>query len=113
MTTLTITIPDHLAQQLEPHQDRMTEIIELGLRELVPASMYGDVIDFLASGPDPNAIAHLQAAPDLQARIADLLQKNQAGTITPTETAELERYEQLDHLMTLIKVRARHYLSKT
>ncbi|MBX3055157.1 MAG: hypothetical protein KF770_01675 [Anaerolineae bacterium] len=68
---------------------------------------YLDVIDFLAKEPKPDEIAAIQASPVLQARIADLLAKNRTGTLSSQEAAELDRYEQLDYLMTLVKARAR------
>ncbi len=109
MTTMTIEMPENLAQRLVPMQDRMIEIIELGMRELIPDRQdhYIDVIDFLAGGPSSTEIVGLQASPDMQERIADLLDKNRGGTITGREVAELDRYEQLDYLITLIKARAR------
>ncbi len=113
MTTMTIEVPENLAQRLAPMQDRMIEIIELGIRELAPNrnDHYIDVVDFLADGPSSAEIIELQASPDMQERIAELLDKNRDGTITEQEATELDRYEQLDYLITLIKARARQRLS--
>ncbi len=113
MTTLTVQIPEDLAVRLRPVQDRPTEIIELGLRELGPAryGLHNEVIDFLASGPTPQDIVAFRPSIREQARVAELLDKNRAGTLTPTEHTELDRYEQLDYLMTLVKARARQRLA--
>ena len=113
MTTMTIEVPENLAQRLAPVQDRMIEIIELGMRELLSErhDYYIDVIDFLAGGPSSGEIVELQASPEMQERIAELLDKNRDGMITEQEATELDRYEQLDYLITLIKARAHQRLS--
>ncbi len=112
MTTLTIEIPEDLAHRLQPVQDQMIEILEFGLQAVTPLQQkpYLDMIDFLASGPEPDELATLQASPALQERIAELLDKNRTGELTTQEAAELDRYEQLDYLMTLVKARARRLL---
>jgi len=38
--------------------------------------------------------------------LSDLLEKNRTGTIDSMELAELDVYEQLEHLMILLKARA-------
>lgn len=112
MTVLTIEIPEDLAHRLEPVQGHMIEILELGLQAVTPIQQkpYLDFIDFLATGSEPNEIAAVQASPALQERIVELLDKNRAGTLTAQEASELDRYEQLDYLMTLVKARARRLL---
>jgi len=112
MATLTIEIPEDLAHRLQPVQDQMITILEFGLQAVAPVQQkpYLDMIDFLASGPEPDELAAMQASPALQERIAELLDKNRVGELTAQEAAELDRYEQLDYLMTLVKARARRLL---
>lgn len=64
MTTLTIEIPEDLAHRLQPVQDQMIEILEFGLQAVTPLQQkpYLDMIDFLASGPEPDELATLQAS---------------------------------------------------
>ncbi len=114
MAELTIEIPDELAARLRPVQDRLAEIIELGLRELAPAQhgLYNEVIEFLASGPTPQQIVTFRPSQEAQERVAELLEKNRAGMLTPAEQAELDQYEELDYLMTLVKARARQHLAE-
>ncbi len=109
MIELTIQIPDELALQLQPVQNRLAEIIELGLREITPAQyrLSSEVIEFLVSGPSPENIINFRPSVEAQTRVTELLNKNQTGTLTPAEEAELDRYESLDYLITLMKVRAR------
>jgi len=108
MVELTIQIPNELASRLQPVQDRLAEVIELGLREMAPAQygLHNEVIEFLASGPTPRAIIAFRPSAQAQARVAELLDKNRAGALTPTEQAELDQYENLDFLMTPVKARA-------
>ncbi len=109
MIELTVQIPNELALRLQPVQGRLTEIIELGLREMTQAQygLYSEVIEFLASGPTSQAIVAFRPSAEAQARVTQLLDKNQAGTLTSSEQEELDQYERLDYLMTLVKARAR------
>ncbi|MBI1880063.1 MAG: hypothetical protein HYR94_17900 [Chloroflexi bacterium] len=113
MVELTIQIPDDLALRLNPVRNRLTEIIELGLREFVPAQnrLSSEVVEFLASGPSPQIIVDFHPSIEAQTRVSELLSKNQTGTLTPAERAELDQYENLDYLMTLVKAHARRHLA--
>ena len=113
MVELKILVPDDLARRLHGMRDRLPEILELGLRALTPPYTpgYGEVIEFLASGPTPQAIVSFHPSAEVQERVRDLLDKNRAGSLTPAEKAELDQYESLDFLITLIKVRARQRLA--
>jgi hypothetical protein len=105
---LTIDIPDELAARVVPWKEQMAEIIELGLRGLTPrGEVYGEVVDFLASGPSLQAIGAYHASAEAEARVAELLEKNQQGQLTPDERMELDDYEKLNHLLMLIKAQAR------
>ena len=93
MTELTIQIPDDLALRLRPMQDRLVEIIELGLQKITQ-TQYGlpnEVTAFLASSPGPQAIVDFRPSAEAQARVTELLEKNQAGTLSPDEQAELDQ----------------------
>lgn len=109
MVELMVQIPDDLALRLQPVQDRLAEIIELGLREIgrTQFGLHSEVIEFLASGPDPQTIIDFRPSSEAQARVIELLHKNQAGTLSSDEQAELDQYENLDYLMTLVKAQAR------
>lgn len=113
MVELTIQIPNDLALRLQSVQDQLIEIIELGLREIAPArsGLHSEVIEFLASGPSLQAIINFRPSAEAQARVTELLTKNQAGGLSAAEQAELDQYENLDFLMTLVKIQARRRLS--
>ena len=52
MVEMTIQMSDELAQRLRPLRNRMTEIIELGLRDIAPQAhaLSGEIVEFLAGG---------------------------------------------------------------
>ena len=109
MAELTIEVPDDLAMQLKPMQDRLIEIIELGLRDIQQThyGLYQEVVEFLASSPSPGAMLAFHPSPEAQARVAELLDKNKTGILSSEEQAELDHYEHLDFMMTLVKAQAR------
>ena len=109
MTLITIEIPNELAQKLRPVQSRLPEIIEIGLREVTSSKSYfhNEVIDFLANGPSAEEIVAFRPSDKSIVRVQELLDKNQSGSFTQTEKNELDRYEEIDYLMTLVKARAR------
>jgi hypothetical protein len=121
MAQLTIQIPDELASRLEPLRDRLPELlIQLietssktpstvpeSLASIIePPSVYAEVLDFLIKRPTPQEIAAFKVSLQAQERLRTLLEKNQEATLTAEETAELDVYEQLEHLMLLLKARA-------
>ncbi|MGA2705423.1 MAG: hypothetical protein ABSH35_30615 [Isosphaeraceae bacterium] len=107
---LTLTVPDELASRLRAVEDRLPEILELGLREWLSTSTgyagLGDVLETLARLPSPEEVLGLRPATQLQDRIEELLAKNRAGGLSAEEQREWDRYEYLEHLVRLAKVRA-------
>lgn len=121
MAELTIQIPDELAQRLEPFRNRLPELLSQLLDSTNPSSAslaiatanlqeipqaYLEVLDFLVTRPTPQDIVAFKVSPEAQERLSSLLDKNREGTLTGSEVAELDVYEQLEHLMVLMKARA-------
>jgi uncharacterized protein (DUF433 family) len=80
---------------------------ELGLpttAELSPT--YLEVLDFLVTRPTSEQLLTFKVSEQAQERLQTLLQKNRDHSLNSSETAELNVYEQLDSLITLLKVRA-------
>ncbi len=127
MAQLTIEISDELAQRLEPLQNHLPELLWqlLEVANLpinkeptvktattdIPA-VYQEVIDFLIQQPTPEEIINFKVSHQTQTRLEKLLEKNRSATIIPSELAELDVYEQLDSMMSLLKSRAYSELSK-
>jgi hypothetical protein len=65
------------------------------------------VTDFLGSAPSLEEIAEYRLPDELQQRAHELLEKNRHGTLSETEREEMEEFRQIDHLLTLIKVKAK------
>ena len=121
MAELTIQIPDELAQRLKPLQNRLPELLWrlLDVANLPSISqptvqtettdiptVYQEVLDFLIKRPTPEEIIAFKVSPQAQARLEVLLEKNRSATLSSMELAELDVYEQLEHMMILLKARA-------
>ena len=124
MAELTIHVPDDLAQRLKPLQDSLPELLAQLVASISPrpekepgrdlplpprskqASAYTEVLDLLLSRPSPQAIADFKVSAAAQDRLRILLDKNREEGLTDAETAELDLYEQLEQLMTLLKAKA-------
>jgi len=65
----------------------------------------------LASNPTPQQIAEFKPTPQMQDRLSTLLAHSKAGTLTPTESKELNEYERIEHLIVMIKTGNLAYLS--
>lgn len=102
---LTIEIPDQLARELEPERERVAEIIARGLRRSWSrsSSLRREVISFLARRPAAAEIIEFRPSEPAAARAAELLQRNQAGALTPAEEAELDEICDVDRFVSLIK----------
>ena len=121
MAQLTIEIPDDLAQKLAPFQNQLSELftrlittalpdetassLDLPVTNELPAT-YLEILDFLVTRPTSAQLLSFKVSEPSQIRLQELLRKNRDTSLNPSETAELNVYEQLDALMTLLKVRA-------
>jgi hypothetical protein len=72
---------------------------------------YEEVIDFIAAGTSPQEVIAFQPSEEAKARVADLIHREKTTGLSSEETAELEHYLQLEHIMRLAKARARAYLT--
>jgi len=123
MAELTLQVPDQLAQRIAPLQDRLPELLARLVETIPPRTSsvdplllvttpagaplaYAEVLDFLITRPTPEEIAAFKVSAAAQERIYALLDKNREETLNETETAELNLYEQLEHLMILLKAKA-------
>ena len=103
MATITIDIPDGSAQ-LAQVRDRIPELLALSLQQpAVPAHIYREILDFLASQPTPDEIVAFRPTPEMQARLMTLLDRSRAGRLTPAEQAELDEFERIEHVPVLLK----------
>lgn len=114
---VTLNIPDELAMRLDSLQDKLPQILELGLRELNASSQHGfsgaaQVFEFLAQLPTPEEILALRPSEELRIQIDALLEKNRNTGLTPEEEQKWQHYEYLEHLVRITKVKALLKLNK-
>lgn len=108
---VTLDIPEELAKRLDSLEDKLPQILELGLRELDAAAQLdfegaADLLEFLASLPTPEEIIALRPSDALQTRISALLEKNRTERLTDAEEQEWDQYQYLEHLVRMAKAKA-------
>lgn len=118
MAQITLQLPDELVERLAPFKDRLPELIERGLANVLrEPDGHGldaaDIIEVLASQPTPAEVLAIQPSAALQNRVSELLAQSKAGTLAAKQEAELERYLTVEHLVRLAKARAFGLLQKT
>jgi hypothetical protein len=108
---VTFELPDEVVTQLQPFEDKLPQILGLGLREFKAIAQEGfsgmaEVLEFLASLPNPEAIIALRPSKTLQAQLSMLLEKNRTGGLTPDEEQLWQHYQYLEHIVRMAKARA-------
>jgi hypothetical protein len=74
---------------------------------MVVTRFFDEVIDFLTSFPRPEDIVAFKPSVSLQLRAEDLLEKKREGTLSDSESRELDYFMVIEHLMRMAKARAR------
>jgi hypothetical protein len=72
---------------------------------------YFEIIDFIAAGTTPDAVAHFRPSPEAQRRVTDLIEREKAALLSSEEKAELDHFMELEHTLRMAKARARKILS--
>ena len=108
---ITLQVPDELGQELQQYQNRLVEILELGLQSVVAqaSGSFSDenaILELLASQPDPAKVLALQPSAEMQERVSNLLRIGKERSLTTQEETELNRYLLLEHLVRLAKAHA-------
>ena len=76
-------------------------------------SVYDDLFDFIIEKATPEAVLAFKVSPKAQKRAAKLLDKNNAGTLTPKERAELDEMAEFNLLGSALKARALEKMIKS
>lgn len=108
---ITLDISEELVSQLSSLEDKVSQILELGLREFNATSETGfaglaEVLEFLASLPTPEEIVALRPSAALQNQIEALLEKSRNSSLTATEEQMWQQYQYLEHLVRMAKAKA-------
>jgi hypothetical protein len=73
---------------------------------------YDEFVDFIAGGTTPQSIIDFRPSEQTKTHVADLIHRQKSGVLSPEETAELNQYLHIEHLMLLAKARARQRLQR-
>lgn len=116
MATITLEVPDELAEQLAEIGERLPQVLAnlLDYENLsLPSDAFTtnlawrEIIEFLSERPDDRAILGYKLSDSAQERIEDLLYLGNEGSQTPEERAELEGYLQAIQFFDLLKAKLR------
>ncbi len=72
-----------------------------------PKTVKDVVTDFLGSAPSLDEIAAYRLPQELQERAHALLELNRGGSLSDNDRSEMEEFRQIDHLLTLVKAKAK------
>lgn len=105
MATITLEIPEHLAQTVNQLGEQLPIILEMGISRFAPLSTqaYREAITFLTQDMPPEAVAAFRFSDEIEERINELLDKNRADQLSQAEAVELERLTQLEEQLQLVK----------
>jgi hypothetical protein len=69
--------------------------------------IYDELIDLLAESASPDKLLQFQLSDDNQQRLDALLSKNRDGSLSASESAELDSFEHFEHVVRMLKARVR------
>lgn len=69
--------------------------------------IYEELVDLLAESAAADKLLAFRLSKDKQRRLDELLSKNREGTLSVDESAELDAFEQFEHVVRLLKARVR------
>ncbi len=114
MPKITIEVPEELSVALTQFGDRLPELLALSLQQpALPSHIYRYILNFLVSNPTPEQIADFRPTPEMQERLHTLLRGSKSGELTPTDQKELDEYEQIEHLVIMLKAGSLPYITTT
>jgi hypothetical protein len=71
---------------------------------------YEEFVDFIAAGTTPSGVVAFRPSEATKERVEDLIRREKNGGLSLEETAELDHYLHIEHVMRLAKARARQFL---
>ena len=73
--------------------------------------VYMELVDFVARGSSAEQVANFRPSPEAQKRVAELLERQRESELTEEETAELDGFVQLEHILGLARAKAQLILA--
>ncbi len=117
MTTITLEVPDKLAQEIEPIRRELPMLLAITRQMFRPANepkaheasiylAYKQLLDFFATSPTPQQVARFGISAKAQERVEELLSKHGEGQLSDEEVAELHVYAQINDVIGFKKAEA-------
>ena len=78
----------------------------------VASPAYLEIIDFIAAGTTPEAVAHFRPSLEAQQRVAELIEREKESGLPAEEKAELDHFVELEHILRMAKAKARQILAR-
>lgn len=108
---ITVDVPNNLGLRLDPFKNQLSDLLELGLREMNTPSesdfhSLNEILEFLARLPSPEEIIALRPSETLQQQINDLLAKQHDSGLNSEEERQWQQFEYLEHLVRIAKANA-------
>jgi len=72
---------------------------------------YQEFVDFIAGGSTPQDVVNFRPSEQAKALVAELIQRQKTTGLNAEETAELNHYLHIEHVMRLAKALARQRLA--
>ncbi len=123
MTTITLQVPDEVAKQLAPLRSQLPALLLTAIEvasldraasaSVLPSEsrLLAELVELITRRPTATEIIAFKFSPQAQARLQELEDRNREVSLNRDESAELELYSQINHLMILLKARARQSYS--
>jgi len=73
---------------------------------------YDEFVDFIANGSTPQSVIDFRPSDAAKVHVADLIRRQKTDSLSADESAELNQFLQIEHLMRLAKARARQRLQQ-
>ena len=73
--------------------------------------IYLELVDFVAGGTTPEDIVNFRPSAEAQLRVAELIEREEESRLTPEEAAELTHFLELEHILRMVKAKARLILA--
>ena len=77
-----------------------------------PITLIEAIADFFASAPSQSEIASYRYSEPLDERLHELLQHSSDGVLTSDERSELDEFLRINHLVSMIKLKAQLALQR-
>ncbi len=74
--------------------------------------IYLELVDFIASGSTPQGVAEFRPSQEAQERVAELIEREKESELSAEETAELNHFIELEHILRVAKAKARLILNQ-